>query len=281
MADLERVQQNTPFTVSQQWYEDGVAADPGSVAVAVLRADGTSVVSGSATGTGTAARTFNLTAVHTALLDTLKITWTSTPKGTLVSYVEVVGGFLFSVAEFRSLGTAYTNVTNYPTSVVTDMRTRVEQALEDACNVAFVPRYTRETAAANGTTLILKWPKVRTIRAASSVTGGITTTLSAGELALLSWDDRGLYGYSWPVGYGNLTVGYEHGWDRPPEMMRQAALLLAKRWITPGAADDRAITLSNDQGTYSLFQAGVRGHQFDVPYVQTAVDQYSMVVGVA
>jgi hypothetical protein len=77
-----------------------------------------------------------------------------------------------------------------------------------------------------------------------------------------------------------VTVGYEHGHSTPPMRIKRAALILAKRWITPGSADDRAINVSNETGTYALFQAGVRGHQFDVPEVQAAVDQYSLAVGV-
>jgi hypothetical protein len=79
----------------------------------------------------------------------------------------------------------------------------------------------------------------------------------------------------------NLTIGYEHGHDYPPERIRQAAMLLAKQWLSPTAIDDRAINMSNDTGTYALFQAGVRGHMFSIPEVQAAVDQYTLAVGVA
>jgi hypothetical protein len=275
-VDLERVLQLTPATLSQQWYEDGSAVDPGSVTVTVTGADGTAVASGAASGTGTAARTYNLTTTHTALLDRLTVTWTSSLKGTQTSYVEVVGGFLFSIAEFRALGSAYANTTNYPTSTVADMRTTVEQALEDACGVAFVPRYELETL--NGVTgglLPVTWAKVRAIRT-------VTVDTVAGTVAdYVALREGMIYGSAyWSAGYGNVTVGYEHGHSTPPMRIKRAALILAKRWITPGSADDRAINVSNETGTYALFQAGVRGHQFDVPEVQAAVDQYSLAVGV-
>jgi hypothetical protein len=276
MSDLERVLQLTPATLSQQWYEDGSAVDPGSVTVTVTGADGTAVASGAASGTGTAARTYNLTTTHTALLDRLTVTWASTLKGTQTSYVEVVGGFLFSIADFRALGTGYANTTNYPTATVVDMRTTVEQALEDACGVAFVPRYELETL--NGVTgglLPVKWAKVRAIRT-------VTVDTVAGTVAdYVALREGMIYGSAyWSAGYGNVTVGYEHGHSTPPMRIKRAALILAKRWITPGSADDRAINVSNETGTYALFQAGVRGHQFDVPEVQAAVDQYSLAVGV-
>jgi hypothetical protein len=164
MPDLERIQQLTPGTLSQQWYEDGAAVDPGTVTVGITRADGTVLVAaGSSTaGTGTAARTFNLTTTHTALLDRLRVTWTSTLKGTLVSYVEVVGGFLFSIADARALKPLDSAV-SYPTSQIVSTRLLAEQALEDACGVAFVPRYSLETVMYAGSPLVLK-PQGQTIR---------------------------------------------------------------------------------------------------------------------
>jgi hypothetical protein len=275
---LERVLQNTNLTVSQPFHEDGVAVDPGTVTVTVTRWDGTELAADAATaGTGTDARTYNLTpATHTALLDRLRIDWESPSKGVQTSYVEVVGGFLFSISEFRALGTAYANTTNYPAETVADMRTTVEQALEDACNRAFVPRYELETVNGEyGRLVRTRWPKVRTVRSVTvdDVAGTVADYVALREGMLYA------SGY-WTVGYGNITVGYEHGDSSPPMRIKRAALILAKRWITPGAADDRAINVSNETGTYALFQAGVRGHQFDVPEVQAAVDQYSLAVGV-
>src|SRR5215207_2274109 len=158
MPDLERVQQNTPVTLSQQWYEGGVVVDPGTVTIVITRADGTSLVASTGTsGSSTSPRTFNLTTTHTALLDRLTVTWTSTLKGTLVSYVEVVGGFLFSLPELSAIKP--TNQT-WTTTQMTETRVSVEQALEDACAVAFVPRYSRETVNGNSGGLPLRWPKI-------------------------------------------------------------------------------------------------------------------------
>src|SRR5215217_5067951 len=130
MPDLERVQQLTPATVSQQWYEDGTATDPGTVTVGITRADGTTLVAaGAATsGTGTSPRTFNLTTTHTALLDRLKLTWTSTTKGTLTSYVEIVGGFLFTLAELSA--DLATSTTTYTAAQMADARTYAETQIE-------------------------------------------------------------------------------------------------------------------------------------------------------
>ena len=140
------------------------------------------------------------------------------------------------------------------------MRTRVEQALEDACGVAFVPRYGQEVF--RGTLP----PRVAVLRHVTQDDVALEPLPEITDLALLQ---------------GRVIVGYEHGHIVPPERVRQAAMLLAKQWLTPTAVDDRAITMSNDTGTYSLFQAGVRGHVFSIPEVQATVDMYSETVMVA
>jgi hypothetical protein len=256
-------------------------APTGTPTVAVTRSDGAAVTVGSVSG-ATTSWSYTIPASSNTLLDTYTETWTATIGGTaqtFVDYIEVVGDVIFTIAEFRALGTAYTNTTNYPDATVADMRTTVEQALEDACAVAFVPRYARETLSGTGNrTLLLKWPRVTAIR---DITVG-DTALTASELALLTYTTAGIVdGYTWTSGTGNITVGYEHGYPMPPMRIKRAALLLAKRWITPSAVDDRAINMTNETGTYAIMQAGVRGHLFDLPEVVAAVDQYSLRVGVA
>jgi hypothetical protein len=166
MADLERIQQLTPGTLSQQWYEDGVPVDPGTVTVGITRADGTVLVASGTgtTGAGTAARTFSVTTTHTALLDRLLVTWTSSAKGTLTSHLEVVGGFVFSLAELIAVKPP--NQT-WTTAQLVAMRTTVEQAIEDEYGTALVPRYRRDTLSGDGTTLLRLRDPVRTVRAAT------------------------------------------------------------------------------------------------------------------
>jgi hypothetical protein len=280
MPDLERVQQNTPLTLSQQWSEDGAAVDPGTVTLGIDRADGTVLVAaGTATsGSGTSPRTFNLTTTHTALLDTLEVTWTSTLKGSLLSYVEVAGGFLFSIAQARAVS-PLNNTTAYPTATIVQMRTTVEQALEDACGVAFVPRYRLETLSGPGGTSLLLAPRTTAIRSATVS----DTVLAAGDLTDLTYSPTGFVdGYAWTYGSSNITVGYEHGWPSPPERIRRAALTLAKAWLVEGPVDDRASTFSSvDGGTYGLVVEGRAGSQFGLPTVDAAVNQYSLACGIA
>jgi hypothetical protein len=273
MPDLERVQQNTPTTLSHQWYESGAAVDPGTVTLGITRADGTELVApgASTSGTGTSPRTYNLTTTHTALLDKLKVTWTSTLKGTLVSYVEVVGGFLFTIAQLTAIKPGSQTWT---TAQMEEKRIEVEQAIEDQAGVAFVPRYSYETFDGPGSLSILLKPRTRVIRSAT-IAG---TAVSADELAELTYVAAGsTYGVTWTFGYGNVTIGYEHGYDNPPGRIKNAALMLAKSELVQGPVDDRAATFSSaDGGTYGLVVAGRGGSHFGLPYVDTAVEDYSI-----
>jgi hypothetical protein len=282
VADLERIQQLTPGTLQQQWYEDGAVVDPGIVTVGITRADATVLVAaGTGTsGTGTSPRTFSLTTTHTALLDRLTVTWTSSAKGTLVSYVEIVGGFLFSLAEARAVS-PLDSTTNYSTADLVDTRTAVEQALERACGCAFVPRYRIETLNGTGSPgFPLDQPFVIRIR---TVTVDTVPLLSP-EIALLAFTPTGFVSSTsrlWTAGVNNITVGYEHGLQDPPGEIRRAALMLAKMWLVGrrNPIDDRAVTFNAgaDGGTYSLAVPGRNGSSFGHPDIDVAVDRHSMV----
>jgi hypothetical protein len=281
MPDLERVQQNTPLTLSQQWSEGGVAVDPGTVTVGILRADGTVLVAAgtSTNGTGTAARTFNLTTTHTGLLDYLTVTWTSTLKGTLISYVEVVGGFLFSIADARAVK-PLDNATTYPASKIVEARTLAEQALEDACGVAFVPRYTRQTVTAyGGTTILARWPLVRSLRAAT--TDGVALTNSELTDVRVLGTGEIYHPGRWINGFASTTIAYEHGHDRPPLRVSRACLLLAKSWLTAGPVDDRATSINTEDGFIALSTPGIRGAVTGIPEVDATIAEYSYRVAVA
>jgi hypothetical protein len=221
MPDLERILQNTPGTLSQQWYESGVAIDPGTVTLGITRGDDTVLVAAgtATTGTGTAPRTFNLSTSHTALLDRLKVTWTSTLKGVLVSYVEVVGGFLVTVADVLA------EVPTATAATVADARTYAETEIERELGYALVPRYTLEKRTGySGQALRVRNPYVRAVRSAS-VNG---QALTASQLEGLTFDANGfVLGYPWGPVWGtlsNVTIGYEHGVDVPPPGASRAAL---------------------------------------------------------
>jgi hypothetical protein len=278
---------NTPATLSVTWYENGVLVDPGVVTVKIDRADGTNLVAaGTATsGAGANPRTYTLTIGQNNLLDLLIATWTSATKGTITTRSEIVGGFLFTVAEARKVK-PLDNTTTYPTADIESARTLVETALEDACGVAFVPRYRRDVL--NGTgrgCVVLSRQRLRAVRAATI--DGFAVTLSSVKIASSNslmfstlWSDS-VEDVRWTRGYANVIVGYEHGHDYAPPRVSQAALLLAKNWLIKGPLDDRTTSLSTEDGTFTLATPGLRGSRFGIPEVDAVVDQYSIRSNVA
>jgi hypothetical protein len=270
---LQRVLQGVAAQISTTFYSPpGTVADPGAVTVTVRSDDGTALATGAATGgTGAAARTFTLTPTMTAQLDSLSVTWTSPTLGTPpADRVEVVGGFLFSTVDAEAVIPGATD------TQIQAIRTRVEQAIEDACGCAFVPRYDHATLNGDGTTLLrLGRPYLRRVRWASTVTSGVTTTLVPADLAALSFSTAGFVsGYTWLTGYGNVLVGFEHGMDRPPEPVKAAALDYARFLLTQDTSiDSRAERLVTDDGTL-VFGGGATG----LPSVDRVIDSYRIPV---
>lgn len=253
---MERILQNAPFTASLLFSEDGTAVDPGTVTIGVTRDDGTVLVAaGTATGGATTApRTFALTLAHTALLDRLTLTWTSATKGIRVSTLEVVGGFLFSIAQAR---TALSDAA-YDVTKIAEARTYAETELESALNYAVVPRYEREAAITGSSYGLRLRPYLRTVRSAS-VAG---VALSAADLTALVVAGEFVYGYSWPRPTLSITsppspvtIRYEHGLDTPPPGGSRAALAVAVEYLGGGqlgSIDPRAESIITDDGTIRL-----------------------------
>lgn len=281
---MERVIRGRSFTILKTFYADGVAADPtGSPTVTVTRSDGTTVTTGAVTdepGVGTWSVT--VAAAENTLLDTLTFDWAAVVNGVaqeFVDTVEVAGDVLFTVAEARAVK-PLDNTTVYTTAAIVAMRTLVEQAMEDAADVAFVPRYYQETFSGNGTTTaLLRWPKVTAVRSAS-IDG---TAVSPVSSVVALREGLGYLSTGWTGGYGNVTIGYEHGWSSPPERIRQAALFEARYRLVmaekPG--DDRAVRQDFNEGSYTLHVPGRAGAQFMLPETDAAVAQYSLAIGVA
>lgn len=282
---MDRVLQGAASTISATFYLDGVATDPtpDSATVHITRSDGTDVVAAgtAGTGAGTGKFTYALLPAHTALLDTLTVRWTTVNLGSITTTVEVVGGFLFAISEARALK-PLDNTTDYPAAKIAEYRTLAEDAFEEACGVAFVPRYTRETVEtpASGS-LVTRWPRVRAIRAAS-VDGD---ALTVDDLTGVIGDRYGVVHRDAVWGgtstYTQTVVGYEHGFDRPPPRVSRAVLLLAKAWLVRGPVDERTTSMSTDEGTFSLATPGLRGSVFGIPEVDQVVSEYRMHVGIA
>lgn len=251
----------------------------GTPTVVVRHADGTTVTTGAVTATADpSVFEYTIPASQIPRLDELSETWTAVSGGesqVFTDTIEVAGGVLFSVAQARQLD-PLSDTGRYPDQAIIDARTLVESALEDACGVAFVPRYKRETVNGTGfTNLVLASPRITAIRSAS-LDG---TDFTVDELATVVPSGPGVV-YTqngWTRGFGNYTLAYEHGWPAPPPRVTNAALLLARRYLVDSPVSDRATSLTTDDGTTQfLVTAGVRQAVFDIPEANAVVQQYSL-----
>lgn len=274
---LTRIVAGRSATLSHTFESNGTATDPSpdSATVAITRADGSTLTPAAAVdNSGNGVASITLTPAETALLDTLTVTWTATIGGyaqTFVDTVEIAGDVLFTIGEARRVKPL--DQARYTAEEIVAMRTTVEDAIEEWTG-ALVPRYTQETlSGTGGSALRLSKPFVRQIRQVTVDGVPLTST----QLAGLATDGTFLHGMYWTSGHRNITVGYEHGLDRPPERLRRAALLLAKTWLVAGPVDDRTSTFSSvEGGTFALVTPGRGGSIFGVPEVDAAVQAHTL-----
>lgn len=281
---MDRVVRGTAPTLYNTFYIDGVPTDPApdSATVEVVRADGTTLIpTTAASEAGTGRFSLTLTTTETADLDRVEVRWTADFGGvpqTVTTEVEIAGGVLFTIPEARRDQTL-SDAAKFPADRIVEARTAAERALEDACGVALLPRYEYETVLdAGGDYLPVKWAKVRTVRSLSS--GG--SSLSTPDLVVggsIYWgqgsDD------SYPP--NNVTIGYEHGLDRPPGETSRVAVRLARHYLVDAPIDDRAIRIDADNGSWLMATPGMRSksggsrailREFGIPEVDAFVEAH-------
>lgn len=275
--------------------DDGAAQTVTSPSITVKDGAGVTVATGTPTVNGTTL-SYSLAASALAYLDTYTITWSGTIGGNPWSWddtLELVGGYLFEIADLRTFDRAFTDATKYPTATLRDVRTAVEQVIEGdrAAQLAFVPRGAR--VAVNGTTpdlrlaynpltfgndyrsLVLPNFAVRTIHSCS-ING---TVLTQDELDALTIDDNvlwrpaGVTWPAWPYGHRNIVLHYEHGLSSVPGPIRRAALILAREYLVTSPLPGRATATSIGDQLFRLTIAG-RDGVTGLPEVDAAIDQH-------
>lgn len=261
---MDRVPRGTSADATATLSVDEVATDPDSnlVSVAATRLDGTSVItSTSATRVAAGVYKIPLTPTHLALLDTLKLTWTYARSGAQITeftYVEVVGGFLITLAQARQRMAD----PGFTTADLLSARTEAEQAVEDYFGVAFVPRYALEqifiSGYASSSRIILKRSRPRLIR--NLILDGVT--YAPDQIAGLLLDPIGgtvdLYGG--PL-FQTGFIGYEYGYDYPPKPVSDAVLdalvLYSSDASGSSSIDPRATKIITEDGTVELGSSSI------------------------
>ena len=277
-----RIKQRTSgvYTLTAQAVnEDGVLeAIAAPYAATVKDGAGATVSTGAPVYDGTA-KTLTLLIDASLLprLDTYTITWSGTVDGQPWSWtdeLELVGGYLFEIADLRASDKAFTNTTKYPTADLAVARMSVEETIEGdkAAAVAFVPRGARATVSGTGRSDIrLPHYEVREVYALS--VDGLAYTSQ--QIAALIIDDDRLFLPEgvWDKGKRNIVVHYAHGRDYAPGPIVRAALMLAKEYIVASDTPSRATATSVGTQWFRVNVAGRDGIT-GLPDVDAAIDQH-------
>ena len=271
--------------------------------VQTLTAAGTLTVTdgaGASVYTGTPALaagklTATIPVANLAKLDTYTFTWTGT-AGTSVTWIQVielVGGYLFEIADLRTMDRAFTDTVKYPSATLRQVRNWVEDVIEGsrAAQVAFVPRGARVTL--DGTSpdytrgfspllygadyrgLIVPNYLVRQVHS-GSVNGTALTQAEIDAITIsdnLLWRSAGVQWPAWPFGKSNITLHYEHGHDRTPGAITRAALILAREYLIKSDLPNRATATSIGDQLFRITVAGRDGIT-GIPDVDAAIDQF-------
>lgn len=290
--DVERILRNTPATLSITYYGEETPADAdGTVNITIKRrSDGTTIVNNAvaphvgAAGTGQ----YKYDLAPRSTVDSLVASWTGTFGGvvsTITTYIEIVGGFYFTLAELRASDSALADTTKYPTTTLEKIRQAVEIEFEQICHRAFVPRFAYERLAGDGTTeILLGHPEptnILSLRIGTYLTG---TVDYASHIPYIVSDGHRIIeledGYAWPQSdVSNVVIEYEYGRPYCPGDVKDAALKRAKnRLVSKNARIDERATSMNvpDFGTFTLATPGRDGSYTGIPDVDVVLDRWAL-----
>jgi hypothetical protein len=176
----------------------------------------------------------------------------------------------FTIAELRARYSELDDVA-YPDAAVDDVAATAEQAIEDACNVAFVPRVATDVVSTQtpyGERRLLN-PPVRSIDSAVDASANsIDVTGAVVDGRWVALPD------GWPS--GQVSITYTHGHTEPPLRVKQAAMVLTREWLISGPVTDRQTQLPTEAGgAVNLAVPGGRFGTFGIPEVDAAVAAYT------
>ena len=193
-------------------------------------------------------------------LDVYDVIWSWTNGQSRRTQFEIVGAFLFAIAELRAIDPILTDETKYPDANVRDYRAAVAERFEKIAGLSFTPRGGRATLDGQGApSLILPHVEVSSV-VQIKVDG---TALSSGDLASvkvyphgqLVWD-----GGTFAKGIRNVEVLYEHGLKTVPRSIARAAMRYTRYLLAPSPFEsERATAVFTEAGGYRLTIAGRDG----------------------
>lgn len=202
----------------------------GTITVKLDKADGTNVLAvGSTTGSNPYTR--SLPVASNLTLEQLVATWYVDGVAHATTYIEVVGGYYFSVATARLRDASLNDAGGYTETQLIEARRAVEDYCERYTRTAWVPRFrSARLSGSGGRALYLPDPMLRQVRAARVYTTSTDyTALTVAELAAIPADESGIAVRTdsgiWPRGESNIVIEYEHGHDQPPADLLNASII--------------------------------------------------------
>jgi hypothetical protein len=271
MSDLLQILKQTSAKPRVTFYSGGVASDldSGVPTVTITRPDGTTIASGTVTHVGAAGSgTYEFTYAGNADPTYLTVTWAGPIGGvtqTLTTFVEVLGGLLFNVADLRGLKfgdeTPFSTlaIPLYSDQEIMDARTAVLDELEAILGFTPVPRFRRETFDGDGD-VCLNLPGLHAHDVLSVTINGIAQTASnyhIGKGNQLEAVSNYGYGTAFTWGRRNVIVEWVHGWERVEGIGRHAAMKMAADQLFPDGLSSAQSVTTPDGVSYSYEPAEV------------------------
>lgn len=267
--DIERVLRGTPATVTVTFYGGEAAQDADvDVTVTVKNPDGTTYSTSTALHEGAAGSgQYKVNIPPQTNLTLFEVVWTGTFSGnpvTLTSYVEVVGGFYYTLSELRKYDPALANTTRFTTEALIEKRAEVEAEFEEICGRAFVPRFHREVRSiyTGENYLRTEKPEVFNITKLTVDGADFTSWVTAGNIQRDPDDPHILHLFDDAVGLAwsdNVVLEYEYGLKRVPPLIKSVAKKRARGLLLGMNAtiDERATVMAiPDFGTFNLATPG-------------------------
>lgn len=242
-----------------------------------VNAAGTTVslgtITSSTAGEFTAQVAGSAISTETTLTVTLAVT-VSGAQSTFVREYPVLGSQIFSLYEFRNAGAGKFTSAKFSDDTVKRHRALVTDFFEDYCNRHFVRRYKEITVDGNGKTR-LSVP-VNDLQSVQSITmdGTALTTTQLADVKVYEWGEL-YYESGWNFDERNVTIGYIAGGGVPYDIKR-SAIEYTKWLVSPGNTTDRAMILTDENGTYRLSQASMN-RPTGFPSIDHALNLYRQV----
>jgi hypothetical protein len=284
-ADL-LTERDSPVTHSAEFSVGGVLTDldgpsGGTCTVTLTRPDGTTgPASGTVTHVSTGKYSFVLAGQPEVTL--LDVAWSGTINSKPVTKrtrVEVVGDLLFTLAQAKAWDGGAIPAAGVTDDQILAKRISLLDDLErpTRCNVAFVPRFTREPLNGDGRGMLVV-PHLLTHRLLSVTVNGVAQSVGSYTLqrsGILEATSNYTPSGTFAGGRQNVVVEYVRGHEQVPGPVSEAALRVARALLVPSNIGDRATSITNDAGTILLATAGRGSYQpYGIPLADSVLAAY-------